>query len=45
MIFLLAWVWLFVTLVPLLTLERWIHRHVQGIGLLLTRDPDLATIL
>lgn len=45
MTFLLAWVWLFVTLVPLLTLERWIHRHVQGIGLLITRDPDLATIL
>jgi len=30
---------------PLLVLERWIHRHLQGIGLLVTRDPDLATIL
>ncbi len=42
---LLAWLWLFVTLPPLLVLERWIHRHMQGLGLLLMRDPDLATIL
>lgn len=39
-----AWFWLFLSLLPLLVLERWIHRHVQGIGLLLTRDPDLATV-
>ncbi|MBM4422296.1 MAG: hypothetical protein FJ030_02755 [Chloroflexi bacterium] len=45
MTFLIAWLWLFVTLAPLLALERWIHRHMQGIGLLLTRDPSLATIL
>ncbi len=43
--FFLVWLWLFVTLIPLLILERWIHRHMQGVGLLLTRDPDLATIL
>jgi hypothetical protein len=42
---LLAWLWLFVTLPPLLLLERWVHRHMQGIGLLITRDPDLATLL
>jgi hypothetical protein len=42
--FLSAWVWLFLTLIPLLVLERWIHRHIQGIGLLLLRHPDLATI-
>jgi hypothetical protein len=40
-----AWLWLFLTLVPLLFLERWIHRHLQGIFLLLTRDHDLATVL
>ena len=45
MTFLLAWLWLFVALMPLLVLERWIHRHMQGIGLLVTRDHDLATIL
>ncbi|MBI3242051.1 MAG: hypothetical protein HYZ49_07145 [Chloroflexi bacterium] len=39
-----AWFWLFLTLVPLLFLERWIHRHLQGIFLLLTRDHDLATV-
>jgi len=45
MTFFLVWLWLFVALMPLLVLERWIHRHLQGIGLLITRDPDLATIL
>lgn len=45
MSFFLAWLWLFITLVPLLILERWVHRHLQGLGLLITRDPDLATIL
>lgn len=40
-----AWLWLFVSLPPLLLLERWVHRHMQGIGLLVTRDPDLATII
>ena len=45
MTFLFAWLWLFVALMPLLVLERWIHRHMQGIGLLVTRDHDLATIL
>ncbi|MEK7324717.1 MAG: hypothetical protein AAB217_05610 [Chloroflexota bacterium] len=39
-----AWLWLFLTLLPLVPLERWIHRHLQGIFLLLTRDHDLATI-
>lgn len=43
--FVFVWLWLFVTLLPLLALERWIHRHMQGIGLLITRDADLATIV
>jgi hypothetical protein len=37
--------WLLLTLAPLVALERWIHRHAQGVGLLVTRDPDLALIL
>ncbi len=37
--------WLAVTLVFLLLLERWIHRHLQGVMLLLTGDPDIAVVL
>lgn len=40
-----AWFWLFIILVPLIALERWIHRHLQGIGLLVMRDPDLAAMI
>ncbi len=29
----------------LVLLERWIHRHLQGIWLLLFRSPDVATVL
>lgn len=31
-------------LVPLIFAERWLHRHVQGLGLLLTNNPQ-ATVL
>lgn len=37
--------WLAVTLILLLLVERWIHRHLQGIMLLLTGDPDAAVVL
>jgi hypothetical protein len=37
--------WLLLSLFPLMALERWIHRHAQGVGLLITRHPDLALIL
>ncbi|MEP7358411.1 MAG: hypothetical protein ABI847_14285, partial [Anaerolineales bacterium] len=40
-----AWFWLLLTLLPLVFLERWVHRHLQGIWLLLFRDPDLALIM
>jgi hypothetical protein len=40
-----AWLWLILALVPLIFLERWIHQHLQGIWLLVVRDPDLALIL
>jgi hypothetical protein len=40
-----SWLWLIAAFVPLLFLERWIHRHVQGIWLLVVRDADLALIL
>ncbi len=37
--------WLVITLAPLLFLKRWINRHVQGLGLLLVGDNDLAMFL
>ncbi len=40
-----SWVWLLAALLLLVALERWVHRHIQGLGLLLTRNPDLALIL
>ena len=40
-----SWLWLAVIFVPLVLLERWIHRHLQGLWLLIFRDPDIATIL
>jgi hypothetical protein len=40
-----TWLWLLAAFVPLLLLERWIHRHLQGLWLLILRDPDLALML
>lgn len=40
-----AWFWLLLALIPLVFLERWIHRHLQGIWLLIFRDPDVATMV
>ncbi len=37
--------WLATTLVLLLLVERWIHRHLQGVMLLLTGDPEIAVML
>ena len=37
--------WLAVTLALLLLVERWIHRHLQGVMLLLTGDPQVAVLL
>lgn len=37
--------WLAATLVPLLLLQRWIHRHLQGVALLLAKDQDVAVWL
>lgn len=35
-----ALIWLIAITVLMLVLKRWIHRHVQGIGLLLTGEPN-----
>jgi hypothetical protein len=37
--------WLAATLGLLLLIERWIHRHLQGVMLLLTSDPEMAMVL
>jgi hypothetical protein len=37
--------WLAVTLALLLLVERWIHRHLQGVMLLLTGDSQVAVLL
>jgi hypothetical protein len=37
--------WLAVTLGLLLLIERWIHRHLQGVMLLLTGEPEMAMVL
>jgi len=37
--------WLAATLALLLLIERWIHRHLQGVMLLLTGDLDVAAVL
>jgi hypothetical protein len=37
--------WLAAALVLLLLIERWIHRHLQGVMLLLTSDPEIAVAL
>ena len=37
--------WLTATLALLLLVERWIHRHLQGVMLLLTGDPEIAVPL
>ncbi len=36
--------WLAVLLVPLLMLTRWLSRHLQGIGLLYSADPQMALL-
>lgn len=39
------WLTFVIILLPLLHLERWIHRHLYGVGWLLTQDKERATIL
>jgi hypothetical protein len=38
-------VWLIVVTLLMLLLKRWIHRHVQGVGLLLTHDPNRSFLI
>ena len=38
-------IWLVAVTLLMLLLKRWVHRHVQGVGLLLTGDPDFTFVL
>jgi hypothetical protein len=42
---LVPWIIAAVAVWPLVRVERWIHRHVQGLGLLLTNDPQAAVLI
>lgn len=42
---LIPWLWLLAAFVPLVLLERWLHRHLQGLWLLIFRSPDVAAVL
>ena len=37
--------WLLLMLLPLVYLERWVHRHLQGVWLLILRHEESATII
>lgn len=39
------WLWLLFSLALLVFLERWIHRHLQGLWLLIFRDADIALVI
>lgn len=45
MLLLTSSLWLILALGPLLLLEHWIHRHLQGIFLLISGHPDIALAL
>ena len=40
-----TWSWVLIALVILILLERWIHKHLQGLWLLILRDADMALVL
>ncbi len=40
-----SFLWLAAALAALLLIERWIHRHLQGIMLLATGDPEITVVL
>src|SRR5215813_63188 len=42
---LIPWITLAAVLIPLLYVQRWIHRHLFGMGFLLSREKQSATFL
>lgn len=41
----LPWIVAGLAIWPLLQVKRWIHRHIQGLGLLLTNNPQAAVLI
>ncbi|HEC22959.1 MAG TPA: hypothetical protein ENI95_08590 [Chloroflexi bacterium] len=41
----LSWILIGLTIWPLIQVERWIHKHIQGLGLLLTNNPQAAVLI
>ncbi len=39
------WMLAAILIAPLVWVERWIHRHIQGLGLLITNDPQAAVLI
>ncbi len=39
------WIVVAVIIWPLMRVERWIHKHIQGVGLLLTNNPQAAVLI
>jgi hypothetical protein len=42
---LLPWLIAAASVWPLVRVERWIHKHIQGLGLLLTNNPQAAVLI
>ncbi len=42
---LVPWIVAALAIWPLLQVERWVHRHIQGLGLLLTNNPQAAVLV
>lgn len=42
---LLPWIIAGLAVWPLVHVERWIHKHIQGLGLLLTNNPQAAVLI
>ncbi len=42
---LIPWILAAVAIWPLVQVERWIHKHIQGLGLLLTNNPQAAVLI
>ena len=40
-----SWILVGLAIWPLLQVERWIHKHIQGLGLLLTNNPQAAVLI
>ncbi len=40
-----SWITIALVIMPLRSTERWIHKHVQGLGLLLTNNPQAAVLI